>query len=354
MPRPTPQPVQLRVNGTWLSHQHAWGEVQWSTRWPGGDNEVTWAMDPGLRNRLPENALIEVMDGPLPLAAGQVFEPPSGVDDEDGTYTAIGLGRVAEGFQALGATGESTTNIRTAADQAILRGWAVTRTPSVPDTALTNSGLAEELSALTALFDAAASEEDLTWQVGPDRALRFLPTPTAPSYLLRPGLVDLAPASADFARTVVVRYINPDGAATTIFAPGPSGAGAPERAEDVTDLGPINQVRAGRIADGLLAQVRSPGWTGSLPVGPGDLVTPGGQDADLRRVRAGTMVRLQGLTSEAGLLGGRTYLDVVLGETTYETETGLATISPINAAADGWIANMAEALQNRRSGRRRR
>lgn len=353
MARPTPQPVQLRVNGSWLSHQYAWGEVKWSTRWPGGDNEITWAMDPGLRSRLPENALVEVMDGPLPLAAGQVFEPPSGVDDEDGTYTAIGLGRVAEGFQALGSTGESTTNIRVAADQAILRGWAVTRTASVPSTSLTNSGLSEELNPLTALFDAAATEEDLTWQVGPNRSLRFFPTPTTPSYVLRPGLVDLAPASADFARTVVVRYVNPDGAKATIFSPAPSGAGSPERAEDVTALGPINQVRAGRIAAGLLAQVRSPGWTGSLPVGPGDLTTPGGQDADLRRVRAGTMVRLQGLASDANQLRGRTYLDVVLGETTYDTDTGLATISPINAAADGWIANMAEALQARGRGRRR-
>ncbi|VXC43906.1 hypothetical protein [Nocardioides sp. AX2bis] len=342
------QPPQLRVNGTWLSHQYAWGEVKWSTRWPGGDNEVTWAMDPGLATRLPENALVEVMDGHFPLAAGQVFEPPSGVDGQDGTYTAIGLSRVAEGFQALNVAGNATTNIHKAVDPAILRGWAVTRASSVPALILTDSELSERLSALSVLLDAAAVEADLTWHVGPDRALRFSPTPTVPDYLLRPGLVDLAPASADFARTVVVRYVNPDGEYASVFAPAPLGAGAPERPEDVTILGPIPTARAQRIADGLLAQVRSPGWTGALDVQPGDLTTPGGQDADLRRVRAGQMVRLHGLAADAALLGGRTYLDVVLGATGYDTATGLGTITPINAAASGFIANLAATFASKR------
>lgn len=339
---------QLEVRGRPLFVVGAHSDLTWSTRWPGGSFEVSWAMEPGVRYDIRRGDLVRVMLGAWPLWAGEVQEP----NYEDGTYTAIGMSRVAEQFIALDASLNVTTGVRPAINNAITRGWDVTLGASVPILNMSESGSANGLSQVSALLDLASDEEGRRWVVGGDRVVQFAPDPLVPSYYLRPGVVRLSPSDGEYASHVFVRYIGSGGGgyetAVAFDAVAASRYGRVEFPFDATPLGPISATRAQKVATGILAKARSRlGWASGVDVSASDLITPGGLPADLRLVRAGQMVRLHGLYEDARVLSGLTYLDVVLGSVSHAAGSGLATLEAVNTQPDTFVAALEKSLRGK-------
>lgn len=302
-------------------------------------------MESGRRFDIRRGDPVRVMLGPWSLWAGEMQEP----NYEDGTYTAQGLSRVGEQFLALGSSGSATSSVRFAVNQAILRGWRVTRHASVPDMTLTETGGTDPLNKVAALLDLASDEEGQRWFVNAAAELRFEADPATPTYYLRPGVVRLSPTDGEYASDVYVRYLSTDGDFATATASDPEAAARYGRVEypfDATSLGRIAPARASRIATNVLGKARGRlGWAAGVEVSSNDLTTVGGKPADLRLVRAGHMVRVHGLFDDARVLSGQTYLDVVLGQVSREAGAGVASLEPVGTEPETFGATLEKSLR---------
>lgn len=328
--------IQPRVDGVFHSSIAPWFPVTYSFD-VRGCKEASWnfLLPPGDRHpALIRGALVELMDGPSVIWSGVVAD----IDWKAGAVTCNGIAYEAARYPALDGSGNGSSNPRTVANANLTRGWQILSVDSsVPNTNFTDE--ADGSNDQTALFDANADELAQRWHVGPDRILRFAADPTTPTWHIRPKVVDLGVADDDYASAIAVRYQASGSAYATALREDTDATakfGYRVFLHDVTGYGIITAAKANAIGDGVLAKGRARlGWTSSIEVTPTELLTSGGVPADLSMVQGGLeSIRVHGIYDEPQWLDGRTYLDVLIGQSTYTDGEGVIRLDPVGKVAE--------------------
>lgn len=321
---------QVRVGGIWLTSLGWWGDLVVTHRWPYGCWEATWAMNlrPYERPRgIVRGALVEVLDAGSPLWVGRLTEP----DWSASSFTAIGLAREGETVACL-SSGLTTSIPNAAIDGGIARGalsWI--RAADFSSTPFGEADATDQINYVTDLLDARSEEVGRRWAVGPDRRVYDAADPVTPSWHVTPGSGELGVADEDYVTDVYGRYRTTAGAFATVVASDPVAfAGRVERLVDLTGLGRISAARAQATVDGILAKFRArTGWTNGVTVTRDQITSPGGVSPALSSVRAGQLVRMQGLSDPRGLSAST---DIVLGETIWDTTEQTIALNPVGMA----------------------
>lgn len=326
---------QLRIDGRWASSVAAWGDLGWSTQIRGGMHEISWSMDVDTSFRHPAlrvGSLVEIYDGPARLGLGVMNEP----DLVSGQFVARGLYRVAENYLALDEDGNGSAVPNVAIDAAIARGLPWLRDTSFSNIPLTASGPTQGSNRLNTLLDSFSDFASAHWGVDENQQVSLRPLATTPTWYLRPGLTDLGLAEDEYASDLFGRRLASGGTFVVETRGDPVARMAFERREepvDLTSLGIITAGKAQNILAGLLAKGRArPAFTTSVDVSANDLLTVSGVQADLSMVQAGQMVRSHGFYDDITYLNGQTYLDWLIGETSYEAGATTIALAPMGLA----------------------
>lgn len=338
--------IQVRVGGVWLAAAAIpFGEVSWSHAERGcKEASFSVALTKGRRHPLlTGRPLVELMNGPVAVWSGLVAEADWG----EMRFTAHGMASGAEHFQALDSLGNATATSSIAVDQAVARGWQVTRGDGVPTTAFAASSGANTVGAL---LDAQADEAGQWWTVRADRVVRMAAAPTTPSWMLVPGVVDLGYADDEYASVILIRYYDSGagGAAATAVAFDADALakfGRREYVLDATELGPITQARAEGLGEGVLTKGKARmGWVSPLEVSANELLTPGGARGALTMVESHQLLRIPVQYDDMLALGGQTYIDAVIGEVVVEDGAEVIRIAPLGSVAQTFSEVIEETL----------
>lgn len=315
------------------------GDVSWTHRAEGGCWEASWAMG-GLARKvahplLKRGAQVKITVGGWPVWLGILDEPGASME----SFTARGLCREAERFMALDAAGASTNNTLTAITEAITRGlsWVTYDTPpaGVPS---------EEAERLHELLDISATAASKRWGVDPHGHLYFRADPTVPSLHVYPGTPLMGAADDDYVTHVYGRYVS----AVSGTPPVPSAwaiataatdvidanlYGRSERFVDLTERGLLSASTAENVVAGMLA-LTGPrvGFSERVDVEGLRLVQARGGHVPLPFLQAGGLCRVHGAVSPGQSATGETYLDFVVGETSYSLGSSSITLAPVGLA----------------------
>lgn len=336
-------PVNLhpKIEGVWARQIAAFGEVEIEHAWPHGNESASWAFPPGTSHKaLHAGASVEIFDGGLRVWKGILQEPGL-----DGAMKARGLW--SEGLDALAidSVARFTTNPDYAVNDGIARGaltWKTTRggVQELPSAAISTD--ANVILSVSGLLDAWAAKEGKRWGIDPDGNLRHYADPTTPSWHVPHAAAGrgLTPADDDFATHLYGIY-NIGGDERGLVTVGDADAQTAygrrvERTVDLTNLGPIPASQATTALQNTLALAATRlRFADGLDLTHGQITTPGGAPAPLSQVRAGQVVRLHGVKDPRGVNGIRNYTDVLIGKSTFRTETQTLSIAPVNAAPRG-------------------
>lgn len=336
--------VQIRVDNEWLSSTCRWGSLSYSHTWPGGSDLASWtSIDMPLRLRRPGVA-VGLYVGSQIVWGGKLASP-----DSFGSYGAVGLWRGGQ-VLALDGAGASSVTPDTAIDAAIARvstlGW---KRPVPVFATAANVDVSQGPVTLASLMDAAAMQTARVWGVLPDGTVIMPTASTVPTYhlLSSPLNQPLGVTNDGYANQLVGRYntgtayasvTETDAAAVALIGQ------TVEAPADLTSFGAISAATARSFLQNLFTLGRSkPAWTQTIPVGPGDIRNPGGVPIARATVTAAnTILRLHNLIDSTGLLGGRTFVDVRVGQTQYSGDQ--LTITPFNAAPVSFTDVLAQAL----------
>lgn len=319
--------LDVRVGGKWLSLTCLYGDIEMSTVWPGGSDELSWSVgsQSGFRSRGGE--LVDACFGGVPVWAGSLLEP----DPSQDRLVAQGAWRDAEGFVALDSLGAATKTPDTAIDQAIARGLRWTR-PATLSSSNTVSDITQGPLSLDVLLDNFAENQGISWAVDPTRQVFSKTDDVTPSYKTLPVAGGLGYALDNYASTVVARYL--DGATSTFKtvtvtdAVAEAAHGHVEAVVDLTGRGSTSTATATNIATNMLNTRRStPQWTTPLEVSYGEILTAGGAPVVLETVAAGAVLRVNGGFELAMRQNGAMYVDMLIGQT--QLSDGTLTIQPL-------------------------
>lgn len=339
-----------RIEGVWvgqLGPYGAWGDLTWTTRWESGacgmfEASFTMPLPADFNHRvLRRGARVEIMRKTLRVGSSLVItQIDKGTPGEPWKITCEGVGRLAEGassFYAFDNSGNATTTASVAVDQGIARGlpWAG-RDLTVPITALGTPG---EPQTIGALLSSVADSNSTHWGVFDDDKVGFRADPTTPTWQLAPPAPRLGTADDSYATVVYVRYTNSTGGVNaTVHSPAvvplsESVTGRQEYLANLTTSAGYPQMTtatAQAYADGIYAKAkRRVAFTDKLPVTANQLLTIGGDTANLSLVKAGQMVR----APIRDPLLVTPYLDFVIGEATYTAGAQTVDIAPAGLAA---------------------
>lgn len=268
-----------------------------------------------------------------PVWAGMVTE----VDPGDGyAITCRGLAARGKDFLAIDANDEPSSAPDTAVDQAILRGLPWT-SPGLSPTALSTD--VTKFQTVAEVLDAYAVANAQRWAVWADGGLTVDTAPTTPDYLLSrlvriPGVADDAYFTHGYGRYVsaVDGSGNPT-AYDTAAAANADAAAKVQRREapiDLTKRGVLSSLAAAAATqtavDSLSARM---GWTNGFDISVDDLTTIDGCPARLQLVRAGEMIRVTGAADVWGRTVVGKVVDVVIGETSFDTTRGILAVNPV-------------------------
>lgn len=324
---------QIIVDGRWLSTLMPWGDLEWSTCWPGGTESITFGVARSHHSFRP-GALVELDYGGIRLAAGVLVEPTRGEP-----LMAEGLHRKAEDFTALqdSALGPGL-NVNDAVDYAIARGWRVTRaagndlSPEPGVRGLPRIDL-NQPSSVAKYLDQSAIERGQGWGVLPNREVVIQGWP-APFFHMLPGIEGLARSRDGYASTLLAVYLS-SVTSTFLRVPAEDSAarnrwGYVERivTEPLGGGTAMTSAQALQILNGLLAQGRSQmGWASSIEAQLGDIVTEYGTPVAPWHISAGQVIRVHGLGHDVADLGGGTTANVRIARTHHKDST--VTIEPV-------------------------
>lgn len=315
--------IWLRIGGYPATEIAAHTPPTWETWADGGTGSITWefALTPrsqhqALRNR----ALVEVMCGPVPLAAALMTDP----DRTTWQCTAYGLAADARHFLALDSGGSNTRNVATAITQAIAAGWKATNPDAIAGTA--SGDATGNPITLGQLLDERAQELGHRWRVGGNRQLSIGADPVKPQWIASPDSAAFGTTNEDRATRLYGRYLD---STTSTYLTAVAGSGAPADAVDLTERGAMTGAQAVTILTNALARDRSQtAWTNGVTLTRDQMQTMGGTPAFLPSVRAGQMMRSFGLSYGTQALA----LDTVIGKTRYTAGEDVIYVEPVNTA----------------------
>lgn len=339
----------IRVDGQWLSTVVAsWGDLE-VTHGRNGPVAASWSMamlDDARPECLTRNAVVEIYTGPRSYWSGTLGEP----DWSSLTFTAIGIARAGEAAECLNGSGQVTSKLNTAIDQAIARGvvgWVRGADFGNTDLAGPEGGAGVDdpnPGKLNELLDAWASENGKQWRVSASGLLTwYVEDETAPSWLVLPGAAVMGVADDDVTDRVFLRYRSSSaGQLRTASYPAATPPGGIERRATIVDLGAMTSTRATNIAEGIYNKLLAgrTGWSNAIEVSPEQVTDLGGNPADLTLIRAGESVRVLGARDPRG---ATRYIDVVIDETRYQPGERTILLQPVGMVAHTWEQVLADA-----------
>ena len=302
------------------------------TRWPLGSYQLDFTIPTGTSHPsfLAENASALVRVGGLGIWSGLV----SDYDPNEGTVTCAGLARQAEQAAAL-SSGVTTSTPNAAVDGGISRGvlsW--TRPATLSSSAYVTGDETDPIWQVAALLDAWSAEDGVNWYVDPFGAVRKAADPTVPTFVIPPGVATFSWATETQATSVVGRYVNSATSALATVTASNTAAVTVEQLVDLRPLGEISTTRATNIVTKMLAKASSGGWTGSVTIPAGQILTLGGIPADLATVVGavshGCMVRNLGQVDPRPNRYGSP-LDVVVAQVVWNVDDQTITLTPQGA-----------------------
>lgn len=336
--------AEVKVGGVWLHSLGHVAAVKWSTEWGPGPcgpalASCTVAIDPANDSPLLRvGRSVEVWSDGVRVFGGVMSEPGR---DYPRSLNARGWARRASDFDAVDASGNPTTNPRTAVTQAIANGLPWTNPTAFDNASLGEDGL-PSTTRLAAMLDQWATTAGKRW--GTDAyGVAFTATdPTVPTWHLDASDLPIGVADDGLYTRVRARYysaLDVDGNPTTPLsevandAAGQAIYGVIEYPMDLTQLGMLSAATAQAYAQAQLKLLTVPQWLSRVTTNSGRLRTPGCLPAHLPSVRAGQMVRLFNVPNTLGGLRNELGLDVVLGEVEYDTENpSEITLAPVGLA----------------------
>lgn len=338
--------LEVVVDGRWLSLECRYGDVEMSTIWPGGSDELSWSLGTQPARRMRGGESVAAYLGGYCVWSGSLLEP----DESQERMTARGAWREADGYMALTGAGVATAVPDTAIDRAIVDGLKWTR-PATVSNAATELDVTSGPARLGDLLDAYAENNTKRWGVSPSRVVYAATDPTTPTYQTRPLDGGLGYALDNYASRLYGRYVNSTGGAfATTFADDLVAKALHGYREDVIDLtpkGPISTARAQAILAGLLAAGRStPQWTAAITVAYGELLNVGGVPVALETVAAGSVVRVHGGYELAQRQNGAMFIDVPIGQTSLAA--GTLTLQPMQVATRTFVDALTEAMRKKK------
>lgn len=347
----TRAPMHLHVGGVRVASVAAVGDMV-VTHGRHGPLEASWGMALGRNERpwfLKRNARCEVYWGTRIVSSGPLAEP----NWDELRFTLVGTSRLGEGAQCLNSSGAVTSKPNTAIDQAATRGV----TTWVRGSDFGNADLAgpegaagvddPDIDDLEALLNLWATENDSQWRVNPgvekDHLVIAPEDEKVADWIILPGAATLGVADDHVTDAVFLRYADSaSGQRRTARYPATTPAGGIERKASIVHLGPMTATRATAIATGMWRKLQEgrTGWTNGVDVYPGQIITPGGLDANLALIRGGDTVQLQGVIDPRGYSRN---LNVVLDEVVWTPGKGTALLKPVGLVPRTWEQVMAEA-----------
>ena len=317
------------------------GDLSWSHKADGGCWEASWGMA-GLSRSiahplLKRGAPVKITRGGWPVWSGILDEPGAGME----SFAAHGVSREVERFMALDSAGAPSSDPVAAIAAAIVRGLPVVTYGTPP------AGVpSEEAERLHQLLDVSATAASKRWGVDPHGHLYFRADPTTPSLHVYPGTALMGGADDDYATHVYGRYVSavagtppvPSAwaiaqAATTVITANLHGRS--ERYVDLTERGLLSASAADNVVQGMLSLTGARvGFSERVEVDGLRLIeASGGGHAPLPFLQAGGMVRVHGAISPGQSATGQTFLDFILGETSYAAGSSTITLAPVGLAA---------------------
>lgn len=326
-----------------LSERAHVGDLQWSTGWPYGCLDASWAMDfhpltfpPSLAT----HAHVEIWDGPVRVWAGFLSEVVPGERWEchaKGWYAAFA------NLLCLTADESATSAVPSVVVAAAIDRADLPLTIGTTLSATTISSADETVSANYVLpfLDSYATGLGQRWKVDENYVLTVAADPTEPRYVLDSTQVLRGSADDEYVTDVFPRFVSsidgttgePDGWGLGHVSATSAPAGRRERAMDVTDLGQMTEGDAEALAQGQLdLNSARLGYTSGLELGYGEIVRPGGAPVRLGHVKGGEMYRGFTVADASGAVQLGLTQDVVIGRTTYADGSPTVSVMPVGMA----------------------
>lgn len=281
---------------------------------------------------LVEGALVEVVRGTVSLGTAVL----SDVDREGWIFTADGLFRRAEHFNAEGAS--NAPSVVVAAANARGLGW--NGVGNLPATAIP-VGDNTRLATVADVLNEYCRLNNKRWGLGFDGTPYVADDPVSVSCALRPGTPRMATADDDYVSRVVVRYVSEvDGDPLAPSAWGEVSAsstnapyGAREAYEDISSMGLLAEVDAQSYADALItANSARRGFVEGIEVAPGQLTTLGSVPIDgwmACREALGRLVLQHNILETDGRQAFGQTRQWVIGSTIYKVADRSLTLTPV-------------------------
>lgn len=337
--------LQIRIGGRWLAVEGLYGQVEMSTVWPGGSDELTWEMGSRPLRKFRGGQLVQAYHGPVCVWSGVHNEPDPSQDQQ----AARGLWRHGDGFEALDGSGNATTVPDTAIDQAISRGLLWTRSASISSSAV-DYDISQGPVSITTLLDAWATANTKRWWVTPAGEVLGVTDDSTPTWQTFPLDTGLGYDLGNYASTLVGRYQTSTGYATSIRTntQAETDHGHQEQIVDLTPRGLLTATKANNTLDSLLALGKAvPAYTTGIEAAYGEVLTRGGTPVSPELVYAGPVVRVHGGVDLVQRKNSALYLDVQIGRT--QLADGVLTISPMQVTGDT-LADQLTAAINKTKG----
>lgn len=335
--------LQIRVGGRWLATEVHYGDVEMSTVWPGGSDDLTWSMGSVPRRRFPGGQLVEGFYGPVRVWAGIHNEPDPSQDQQ----AAQGLWRQGDNFDAIDGSGNATTVPNTAVDQAISRGLLWTR-PATISSSAQDIDITQGPVSLSTLLDSWATTAGKRWWVNPAGELLGVSDDPAAVWQTFPLDTGLGYDLGNYASTLIGRYQTSSGYATAVRTDS-AAEGEHGHKEQIVDLTPRGVITAGKaniVLDNLLGfGAAVPAYTAGVEAAYGEILSRGGSPVSGELVYAGPWLRVHGGVDLAQRKNSALYLDVQIGRT--QLTAGVLTISPMQLTGDTLVDQLAAAVNKR-------
>lgn len=306
--------LQIQVAGQWLSTETLYGDVEMSTIWPGGSDQLSWTPGALSAYRYRGGEDVRAYLGPVCVWCGSLLEP----DPSQEQLTATGAFREAAGFAALDS-GVATDIPDDAIDRAIGAGLRWTRPASIKSTSI-KIDISQGPVFLDTLLDTWAANNVSRWGVDTQRNVYGKTDDNFPTYSTSSLNGGLGYALDGYASTLIGRFFSTDTSdydtVTVTDAQAEADHGHVEQVVDLTPRGPLSVSTATDLLQSLLdLGAAVPRWTSGMEFAYGEILTPGGTPVALETVAAGHVLRVHGGFDLAQRLNGQMYLDVPIGRT---------------------------------------
>lgn len=336
--------------------------IKMATTWPGGCSTFSCSIALGPRDNPPGGLLGKICTvrlGGMSVWRGVLDDPVRGVG---WSLSAKGLGPQAKDAAALDGGGAPTLLTSTAVSAAITRGalnWTGVSTAQPPSTIPFGTTVAAPSRSIDSLLNLMTLTTGKRWGVFADGLLVAYTDPTSYDYLVLTGSSPGGRSFDDFLTHVYALFYdsgqagNPLNTAVTAVSGTSTNMGRVETVVDARSLGPITATNAGVVASSVAALVGPrASFSGTITVPQGQVLAPNGLPVHNASVTAGKVIRFIGQQPDpnSGEVGKIYAINVLLGSTEYDNDSGSIRLAPLMAEPRDLKSTITAGLTSNRVG----